>query len=410
MLPVPELLSPAGDLEKLQYAFRFGADAVYCALPEFGMRSAPQNFTVEQLAEGCVYAHARGKKVYLTMNTLPTNAEADRLAETVKNAAGAGVDAFIVADLGVLEAVKKHAPGVDIHFSTQTGITNYASATAAYHLGAKRVVLAREMSLEDIAILRDKTPPELEIEAFVHGAMCMSISGRCLISNYLAGRDGNRGQCAQPCRWKYYLMEETRPGQYFPVGENENGSYILNADDLCTAPFIDLICKAGVDSLKIEGRAKTLYYVSSVTAAYRKALDAFLENPAADYDVPDEVVDELDKTSHRHYSPGFYFGPKGAKQHSENGLGYVRNWEFMGIVDHWENGIAHCIQRGRFFAGDEIEALMPGKGSMSLRPEWIKNEEGEAVPSTNRAEMRYTIPCEVELPPYTLLRKKSENK
>ena len=236
----------------------------------------------------------------------------------------------------------------------------------------------------------------------------MSISGRCLISNYLAGRDGNRGQCAQPCRWKYYLMEETRPGQYFPVGENENGSYILNADDLCTAPFIDLICKAGVDSLKIEGRAKTLYYVSSVTAAYRRALDAFLENPAADYDVPDEVVDELDKTSHRHYSPGFYFGPKGAKQHSENGLGYVRNWEFMGIVDHWENGIAHCIQRGRFFAGDEIEALMPGKGSMSLRPEWIKNEEGESVPSTNRAEMRYTIPCEAELPPYTLLRKKSE--
>ena len=402
------MLSPAGDLERLKYAVMFGADAVYAGLPEFGMRTAPKNFTPEQLQEGCVFAHARGRKVYLTMNTLPTNEEMDRLPEAIRAAQQTGVDALIVADLGVLAMAKELAPEMPIHFSTQMGITNYGAATAAYRMGASRVVLARELSLQDVARIRDKTPPELEIEAFVHGAMCMSVSGRCLLSQYLTGRDGNRGQCAQPCRWKYYLMEETRPGQYFPVGENENGSYILNADDLCTAPFIDLICKAGVDSLKIEGRAKTLYYVSSVTAAYRRALDAFLENPAADYDVPDEVVDELDKTSHRHYSPGFYFGPKGAKQHSENGLGYVRNWEFMGIVDHWENGIAHCIQRGRFFAGDEIEALMPGKGSMSLRPEWIKNEEGEAVPSTNRAEMRYTIPCEVELPPYTLLRRKSE--
>lgn len=407
MLPLPEILSPAGDLEKLQYAIRFGADAVYCALPEFGMRSAPQNFTADQLKEGCVYAHARGRKVYLTMNTLPTNEETDRLPEAIKQAVDAGIDAFIVADLGVLEAVKKHAPGVDIHFSTQTGITNYASATAAYNLGAKRVVLARELSLQDIAIIRDKTPPELEIEAFVHGAMCMSISGRCLLSNYLTGRDGNRGQCAQPCRWKYHLLEETRPGQLFEVGENKNGSYILNADDLCTAPFIDLICKAGVDSLKIEGRAKTLYYVSSVTAAYRMALDAFLKDPMAEYDVPDEVVAELGKTSHRHYSPGFYFGPEGAKQHTEN-VGYIRDWEFMGIVDHWENGIAHCIQRGRFFAGEEIEALIPGEPCRKLTPEWIRNEEGEPVQSTNRAEMKYTIPVAEPLPPYTLLRKKSD--
>ena len=259
MLQIPELLAPAGDLERLRYAINYGADAVYCSLPEFGMRSAPANFTPEQLAEGVIYAHARGRKVYLTMNTLPTNEEADRLPEAIKAAATAGVDAFIVADLGVLEACKQFAPEIDVHMSTQTGITNWAAARAAYNMGAKRVVLAREMSLQDIATLRDKTPPELEIEAFVHGAMCMSISGRCLLSNYMAGRDANRGQCAQPCRWKYYLSEETRPGQLYEIGENENGSYILNANDLCTAPFIDLICKAGVDSLKIEGpRASTL--------------------------------------------------------------------------------------------------------------------------------------------------------
>ena len=241
MLQIPELLAPAGDLERLRYAINYGADAVYCGLPEFGMRSAPANFTPEQLAEGVIYAHARGRKVYLTMNTLPTNEEADRLPEAIKAAAAAGVDAFIVADLGVLEACKQFAPEIDVHMSTQTGITNWAAARAAYNMGAKRVVLAREMSLQDIATLRDKTPPELEIEAFVHGAMCMSISGRCLLSNYMAGRDANRGQCAQPCRWKYYLSEETRPGQLYEIGENENGSYILNANDLCTAPFIDLI-------------------------------------------------------------------------------------------------------------------------------------------------------------------------
>ena len=256
MLQIPELLAPAGDAERLRYAINYGADAVYCGLPEFGMRSAPANFTPEQLAESVIYAHARGRKVYLTMNTLPTNEEADRLPEAIKEAAKAGVDAFIVADLGVLDACKTFAPDIDVHLSTQTGITNWAAARAAYKMGAKRVVLAREMTLQDIAILRDKTPPELEIEAFVHGAMCMSVSGRCLLSNYMAGRDANRGQCAQPCRWKYYLSEETRPGQLYEIGENENGSYILNANDLCTAPFIDLICKAGVDSLKIEGRMK----------------------------------------------------------------------------------------------------------------------------------------------------------
>ena len=353
-----------------------------------------------------IYAHARGRKVYLTMNTLPTNEEADRLPAAIKEAAKAGVDAFIVADLGVLDACKTFAPDIDVHLSTQTGITNWAAARAAYKMGAKRVVLAREMTLQDIAILRDKTPPELEIEAFVHGAMCMSVSGRCLLSNYMAGRDANRGQCAQPCRWKYYLSEETRPGQLYEIGENENGSYILNANDLCTAPFIDLICKAGVDSLKIEGRAKTFYYVASVTAAYRKALDAYLADPANDnFELPPEVYAELTRTSHRHYSPGFYFGREQAKQATDSAT-YIREWEFVGTVDSWENGIAHCQQRGKWSLGDTLEALCPDGRSIALTPEWIENEAGERVESTPHAMEKYTMPTP-ELPPMSLLRRKT---
>ena len=385
MLQIPELLAPAGDLERLRYAINYGADAVYCSLPEFGMRSAPANFTPEQLTEGVIYAHARGRKVYLTMNTLPTNEEADRLPDAIKEAAKAGVDAFIVADLGVLDACKTVAPDIDVHMSTQTGITNWAAARAAYNLGAKRVVLAREMSLQDIAILRDKTPPELEIEAFVHGAMCMSVSGRCLLSNYMAGRDANRGQCAQPCRWKYYLSEETRPGQLYEIGENENGSYILHANDMCTAPFLDLICKA---------------------AAYRKALDAYLADPVNDnFELPAEVYEELTRTSHRHYSPGFYFGREQAKQATDSAT-YIREWEFVGTVDCWENGVAHCQQRGKWSLGDTLEALCPDGRSIPLTPEWIENEAGERVDSTPHAMEKYTMPTP-ELPPMSLLRRKT---
>lgn len=406
MLQIPELLAPAGDLERLRYAVNYGADAVYCGLPEFGMRSAPANFTPEQLAEGVIYAHARGRKVYLTMNTLPTNEEVDRLPEAIRAAAAAGVDAFIVADLGVLDACKTYAPQIDVHLSTQVGITNYAAATAAYKMGAKRVVLARELSLQDIAIIRDKTPPELELEAFVHGAMCVSVSGRCLLSTYLTGRDSNRGQCAQPCRWKYYLHEENRPGSMYEIGEGKDGTYILNANDLCTAPFLDLICKAGVDSLKIEGRAKTFYYVASVTAAYRQALDRYLADPMNDnFELAPQTLDELTRTSHRHYSPGFFFGPEAARQ-STDSAAYLREWEFVGTVESWENGVAHCQQRGKWSLGDTLEVLCPDGRSIPLAPEWIKNEAGERVQSTPHAMELYTIPTP-ELPPMSLLRKKN---
>lgn len=403
MLSQPELLSPAGSLETLKYAVLYGADAVYCALPQFGMRAAPPNLTIDELREGCIFAHARGRRAYLTLNTLPTNEELDRLPQAMKDAADAGVDAFIIADLGVLALAQKHAPGVEVHFSTQAGIANYAAATQAYHMGAKRVVLARELSLTDIAIIRDNTPPELELEAFVHGAMCMSVSGRCLLSSYMAGRSGNRGECAQPCRWKYYLVEERRPGQYMEIGENEDGSYILNANDLCTAPFIDLICKAGVDSLKIEGRAKTFYYVASVTSAYRRALDTYLADPRNDnFTLPDSVIEELNRTSHRHYSPGFYFGKEQALQTPSHS--YVRDWDFVGTVDSWENGVASCTQRSKFCQGDTLEVLQPDGTVIPLTPAWIKNEEGEQVEATPHPLMRYTIPCETPLMPYSLLR------
>ena len=400
----PELLAPAGDLERLQYAIRYGADAVYAALTEFGMRAAPDNFSPAQLEEGCIFAHARGKRVYLTLNTLPTNAELDRLPEAIAAARAAGVDAFIVADLGVLRMVQRLAPEVEVHFSTQMGIANHAAATAAFEMGAKRVVLARELSLEDIAAIRAKTPRELELEVFVHGAMCMSVSGRCLLSQYLTGRDANRGQCAQPCRWKYHLVEETRPGQYMEIGETDSGSYILNANDLCTAPFIDLICKAGIDSLKIEGRAKTFYYVASVTSAYRRALDAAVmlgEN----YRCPDDVLEELSRTSHRRYSPGFYFGPEHAIQNTHTG-GYIRDWDLIAVCESCDGEMAYCTQRGKFQLGDTLEALTPSGQRYEFEPVFILDEEGRPIQSTPHAKMKFSIPCMRMLPPKTIFRKR----
>lgn len=404
-MKTPELLSPAGDLERLQYAVRYGADAVYFAGTEFGMRSAPKNFTPDQIAEGAAFAHAHGKRAYLALNTMPTNEEAARLPDFVRTVRDSGIDAFIVADLGVLSVVKRVAPEVDVHFSTQAGIANYLAANAAYDLGAKRVVLARELSLRDIAVIRDNTPQDLELEAFVHGSMCMSVSGRCLLSHYLTGRDANRGACTQPCRWKWNLTEESRPGRAYPVGENEDGSYILNADDLCTAPFIDLICQAGVDSLKIEGRAKTFYYVASVTSAYRRALDAYLASPDS-FMCPEDVLDELTRTSHRRYSTGFYFGPEDAVQNTAAG-GYIRDWEVVGVVDAWQDGLAACTQRGKFTLGDQLEALTPDGQMVPFTPGAIYDEEGTSIEATPHPKMRFAVPCEEALPPFTILRRKA---
>ena len=403
----PELLSPAGDMEKLKMAVAYGADAVYLAGTSFGMRSFAGNFSPEELPLAVAYAHDHGVRVHVTVNTMPRSGEVDALPAHLERLNDAGVDALILADLGAFTLAGKYAPRCERHISTQQSIANYACAQAWYDLGAKRVVLARELSMDEIREIRRRTSPELELETFCHGAMCVSYSGRCLLSNYMAGRDANRGQCAQPCRWKYYLSEETRPGQLYEIGENENGSYILNANDLCTAPFIDLICKAGVDSLKIEGRAKTFYYVASVTAAYRKALDQYLADPLNDnFELSDDVLAELTRTSHRHYSPGFYFGREQARQATDSAT-YIREWEFVGTVESWENGVASCQQRGKWSLGDTLEVLCPDGRSIPLHPEWIKNEAGESVESTPHAMEKYTIPTP-ELPPMSLLRRKVE--
>lgn len=406
MLSCPELLSPAGSLEALKYAVMYGADAVYCALPRFGMRAAPVNLTIGELHDGCIFAHARGKKVYLTLNNLPTNDELSELPQYIKDAAEAGVDAFIIADLGVLSLAKQYAPDVDVHFSTQAGITNYAAATMAYNLGAKRVVLARELTLTDIAQIRDNTPPELELEAFVHGAMCMSVSGRCLLSSYMTGRSGNRGECAQPCRWNYYLMEEKRPGEFFPIFEEEDGTYILNAKDLCMIEYLDQLADAGVGSFKIEGRAKSFYYVATITNAYRCAVE-LLEKDPAHYRLPGWLLEETKKVSHRQYSTGFYFGQPDNGQYYESG-GYIRNYDVAAVVEGWEEGMLLCTQRNRFFPGETLEVLLPGKSPELFPVPAIFDTDGQSLEAARHPMQQLRIPCARPIAKGTILRRQQK--
>ena len=294
-----ELLSPSGDMERLKLAVKFGADAIYVGGTMFGMRTNPSNFDADQLKDAVEFVHMNNKKIYLTCNTLPRNNEIDVLPDYLRYVSSIGVDALIIADMGVLSLAKKYAPDTDIHISTQAGIVNYQSANAFYEMGASRIVTARELSLDEIKTIRDKANPNLEIEVFVHGAMCMSFSGRCILSDYMVGRDANRGDCAQPCRWKYHLVEETRPGLFFPINQEEEGTYIFNSRDLCMIEHIPELVDAGVDSFKIEGRAKSEYYTAIVTYAYRAAIEEYLTNPSKDFKVPDWILQEMDKMSHR---------------------------------------------------------------------------------------------------------------
>lgn len=398
-----EVLAPAGDMERLRAALMFGADAVYLGGKIFGMRSAPSNFSMEELAEACKLSHGAGKKVYLTCNTLPRNEEIAGFEGFIKEAASCGIDAAIVNDIGVFSIIKKHVPDLEIHISTQAGIVNYVTANTFYNMGAKRVVLARELTIDDIAEIRAKTPKEMDIECFVHGAMCVSFSGRCLLSQYLVGRDANRGECAQPCRWKYALMEEKRPGEYFPISEDENGSYILNAKDMCMIEHLDKLAKAGVTSFKIEGRAKSAYYVSVVTNAYRHSVDVLKADPDS-YVLPEWVKQEVYKVSHRMYSNGFYFGNPKESQYYETS-GYVRNYDVVAVVDGYENGRLLCTQRNRFFKGDTLEILAPGIEPITITADEIINQAGESVEVANIATMKFSMPFEKELPIGSILRK-----
>lgn len=402
---IPEVLAPAGDMECLKAALMFGADAVYLAKKSFGMRAAPQNFSQDELIEACRLAHDAGKKIYLTCNTLPHNRELDNLKNFAKEASEAGVDAFIVSDIGVMSMLKEYAPEIEIHISTQAGIVNYASAREFQKMGATRVVLARELSLNEIRIIRDNTPPELEIEAFVHGAMCVSFSGRCLLSQYLTGRDANRGECAQPCRWSYALMEQSREGTYFPISEQDGGTYILNAKDLNMIEHIAELADAGISSLKIEGRAKSSYYVSVVTNAYRAAVDHLKYYP--DEPLPQWIIDETDKVSHREYCTGFFYGEQQPMQNYRDG-GYVRNYDVAAIVENSADGWLHVLQRNRFFAGDTLEVLQPNVQPQIIVADEIINKDGERVDSANKAAEPYRIKCGFDLPAGTILRMKNQ--
>ncbi len=397
-----EVLSPAGDKERLLAAIEYGSDAVYLGRKNFGMRSSPSNFDLEGLKDAVELAHKNNVKVYLTCNTLPRNNEIPEFQQFVEEAGECKVDALIAADIGILSLIKKYAPNIEVHASTQTGIVNYVTANELYNMGCKRVVLARELSLEEIAEIRAKTPKQMDIEAFVHGAMCVSFSGRCLLSSYLVNRDANRGECAQPCRWGYHLMEEKRTEDFFPIFEDEQGTYILNSKDLCMINYIDKVIEAGVSSLKIEGRAKSAYYVSIITNAYKMAVDHYKKN-TNNFSLPTWISEEVYKVSHRKYCTGFFFGHPNDSQYYETG-GYIRGYDVVGVVDKCENGYIYATQRNKFLKGTTLEIISPKQQPKKIVATEIFNEKGESVESANHAMMKFSIPSQENFPQNAIIR------
>lgn len=396
--PKIELLAPAGDFERLEMALHYGADAVYLAGTQFGMRASAGNFTFPELSKATKLAHANGTAVHMTCNTLPREDELTQLPEFLEQAQDAGVDAFIIADLGVMAAAKKYAPKVSRHVSTQLGVINSATANVLFDMGADRVVLARETPMEDIRKIRANTPKELEIEAFVHGAMCVSFSGRCLLSNYLTGRDANRGACAQPCRWKYHLVEEKRPGEYFEISEDK-GTYIMNSRDMCMIEHIPELIDAGVTSFKIEGRMKSAYYAAAVTNAYRHAIDYALKGEA----LPKVWIDELNKVSHRPYCTGFYYGDPG--QHFAEASYFSDAYVCAVVEDCADDGFAELTQRNRFCVGDMVELLTNEGEPISFVVTELWDENGEAITATPHAMMKFKMRLPVNCSALSILRR-----
>ena len=395
---IAELLSPAGDMEKLMMSVAYGADAVYLAGQSYGMRAAAGNFAPDELRRAVAHCHDRGVRAYVACNTIPDDGEMAALPEYLSFLEDAGADAAIVADLGVMRLCRKYAPHLAVHISTQAGVLSGETARAFYDLGASRVVLAREMSLAQIAALRKNTPPELELEAFCHGAMCVSFSGRCLLSNYLSGRDANKGRCAQPCRWKYHLVEEKRPGEYYEISE-DGGTYILNSRDMCMIEHIPALLEAGITSLKLEGRTKSAYYAAAVTNAYRHAVDAAAAGEALD----PVWAREVHKVSHRPYSTGFYFGDPG--QYTTDAC-YFSESDVMAVVESCQpDGRAVLSQRNRFFPGDELELLMPGRRPLRFTAGPLYDGEGAPVTAASHPKMELHTTLPVCAPPLSFLRK-----
>ena len=397
-----ELLAPAGDMERLQMAVAYGADAVYLAGNAFGMRSFAGNFSLPELETAVELCRSHGVRVHVTCNTMPRNGEIARLPEWLEHLEELRVDAAILADVGVLALAKRYAPHVQCHISTQASIVNYQSARAWYDLGASRAILARELSLEEIREIRAKAPRELEIEVFVHGAMCVSYSGRCLLSNYMTGRDSNRGACAQPCRYQYALMEEKRPGEYFPVFEENGETYIMNSRDMCMIDHIPDLIDAGVDSIKLEGRAKSAYYAAIVTGAYRHAIDA----AAAKIPLDPVWRDEVEHISHRHYSTGFFYGQPG--QFTEDAR-YVRDWQIAAKVQSCgEDGEAVLTLNNKFAVGDQLELVGPDVRPQALIVDALWDGDGLPLEEVRHPQMVFRMRLPRSVPPLSLLRRKAD--
>jgi putative protease len=402
----PELLAPAGNFEKLKYAVHYGADAVYLAGQRFGLRAKAGNFSTEELKQAAEYVHARNKKIYVTLNMIPHSKDLEGLDEYISFLKEIKVDGLIVADPGVFMVVKEIAPEINVSVSTQANNTNYRSAEFWYRQGAKRVILARELGREEIREIIEKTPEELEIEIFVHGAMCISYSGRCLISHYLTGRNSNQGDCSHPCRWKYHLKEATRPEETFTIEEGEEGSFLFNSKDLCLIKEIPELIDAGVNSFKIEGRKKSVYYVATVVAMYRKIIDEYWEKDNT-FEYSEDYLKELQKVSHRNYTQGFYYGELKPDAQNYSTGSYTRNYDFVGVVTAYDKDtkIATISQRNRILEGDTIEIFSTHGTFFTQKAQHMKNEDGEIIKATPHPTMVYTMPVAQSVEPMDIIRK-----
>lgn len=406
-----ELLAPAGNLYKLKIALLYGADAVYIGGEAFSLRACADNFTPDEMREGIEFAHSMGKKVYVTANIIPHNRDLEEMKRYFSEIEKMGADAVLISDLGAFNLCAEAAPSLEIHISTQANNTNYETVKAWYNMGAKRVVLAREMSLEEVKQIRENIPQECEIEAFVHGAMCISYSGRCLLSNYMTARDSNYGACSHPCRWQYALMEEKRPGEYMPVYENERGTFIMNSKDLCMIEHIPQLLESGITSLKIEGRVKSEYYVATIVGAYRRALDKYYASPQ-NYKTEQSIVDEVKKVSHRDYYTGFFFGIPDTGAQIYGSSSYIRDYDVCGIVLDYDPDtcLAKITQRNRFFKGDEVEIIRPGKPFIKQKIEKIYDENKNETDVANHAAQILYIKTDEPVCKNAMLRRKADNK
>lgn len=405
-----ELLIPAGSLEVLKVAVLYGADAVYIGGEAFGLRAKAKNFTNEEIREGIEFAHSHGAKVYVTANILAHNEDLAGVETYFQKLKKIGPDALIISDPGVFSVAKQICPEIEIHISTQANNTNYGTYLFWWQQGAKRVVSARELSLKEIREIRDRIPEEMEIESFIHGAMCISYSGRCLLSNFMTGRDANQGACTHPCRWKYHLMEESRPGEYFPVEENERGTFIFNSKDLCMIEHIPEMMEAGIDSFKIEGRMKTALYVATVARAYRQAIDAWNRDPEEYRKNLSWYREEIGKCTNRDFTTGFYFGKPGTDAQIYDNNTYVTNYTYLGRVDSVDAcGRCRLEQKNKFSVGETLELMKPDGRNLSVVVKGIWDEEGNPQESCPHARQIIDVELGIVPEPFDILRRREEN-